>query len=85
MAQSGCLRKKHNKQSGALARRFPSGCAQKAIACVASLTKVRTLATGALASELFKRNASSKGASTAPAQPAYIFHCNASMTVRGGP
>ena len=49
-------------KSGALARRFPSGCAQKAIACVASLVKRRMAAAGALASELLKRNASLKGA-----------------------
>ena len=61
-AQSGCLYKQHNKERRSGARRLPSGCAQKAIACVASLVKRRMAATGALASELFKRNASFKEA-----------------------
>ena len=60
-AQTGVCARSTAKR-GTLAGGFPSGCAQKAIACVASLAKDRMAAAGALASELFKRNASFKGA-----------------------
>ena len=53
-------------KSSALARRLPSGCAQKAVACVASLVKRRMAAAGALASELLKLNASFKNSVNRP-------------------
>ena len=38
-AQSGCVAQEVQQRGGALARRLPFGCAQKAIACLASLAK----------------------------------------------
>ena len=57
---------KSTAKSGALASRLPSGCTQKAIACVASLAKRRMAVAAALASELLKRNASFKNGVNRP-------------------